>query len=309
MLLASGLNAKRVREMNDQEREYVTGMLSRTRLFFDQASIDKVRNTTFAISGLGGVGAITAELLARWGVKRFRLLDMDRYESSNLNRQLFATANTLGRYKVEVTRDRIKEINPFAQCELVLGKRVTNENVHSFVRGAGIIIQSADYPSCKLFYLSAQKHRVPVVNGYSTITGGRVQTFDYRKPTRFNFAESWWNSLKFGGMRPLVDQTEEELAAFDAEHVHPTAPTLNFVTNMIGCLMVAEAIKLLTGRGHVIHYPRYLMFNAFDYQLKIKNSNSPLNRENLKRIVGALKSRVNSHLRINFSEEDNEAQP
>ena len=63
-----------------------------------------------AIVGLGGVGAITAELLARWGVKRFRLLDMDRYESSNLNRQLFATSKTLGRYKAEVAAERIMEI-------------------------------------------------------------------------------------------------------------------------------------------------------------------------------------------------------
>lgn len=44
-------------------------MLDRTLLFFDKVSVEKVRNTTFVIAGLGGVGAITAELLARWGVK------------------------------------------------------------------------------------------------------------------------------------------------------------------------------------------------------------------------------------------------
>ena len=51
------------------EEQYISGMLDRTLLFFDKASVEKVRNTTFVIAGLGGVGAITAELLARWGVK------------------------------------------------------------------------------------------------------------------------------------------------------------------------------------------------------------------------------------------------
>jgi len=69
------------------EQEYITAMLNRTGLYFSQEDLDIVRNTTFAIAGLGGVGAITVELLARWGVKKFRLLDMDCYDASNLNRQ------------------------------------------------------------------------------------------------------------------------------------------------------------------------------------------------------------------------------
>ena len=52
-----------------EESKYIDEMLQRTSLAFDMASIEKVRNTVFAIAGLGGVGAITAELLARWGVK------------------------------------------------------------------------------------------------------------------------------------------------------------------------------------------------------------------------------------------------
>ncbi|HAO23332.1 MAG TPA: hypothetical protein DCQ37_24535, partial [Desulfobacteraceae bacterium] len=68
--------------MND-EQDYISGMLNRTLLYIDPESVEKVKNTVFAIAGMGGVGAITVELLARWGVKKFRLFDMDVYDASN----------------------------------------------------------------------------------------------------------------------------------------------------------------------------------------------------------------------------------
>jgi tRNA A37 threonylcarbamoyladenosine dehydratase len=69
------------------EREYISSTLNGTLLFYDETSVEKIRNTTFVTLGLGGVGAITAELLARWGARRPRLLKIDKYihfESSNL---------------------------------------------------------------------------------------------------------------------------------------------------------------------------------------------------------------------------------
>jgi len=126
--------------------EYTKRMLERTALCFDQTDLDKIGESTVAIAGFGGVGAITAELLARWGVKRFRLLDKDKYEPSNLNRQLFATSKTLDERKVIAAENRIKEINPFAQIECSFDARVDTHNVHEFVKGADIVIQNTDHP-------------------------------------------------------------------------------------------------------------------------------------------------------------------
>ena len=91
--------------------------------------MEKVRDTVFAIAGFGGVGAITVELLARWGIRKFRLLDKDRYEPSNLNRQIFASSKTFGQYKADVAAERIKEINPYAEIEMVIRDRVDNKNI------------------------------------------------------------------------------------------------------------------------------------------------------------------------------------
>lgn len=276
--------------MND-EQSYVSGMLTRTLLYMEPESVENVRNTVFAIAGMGGVGAITVELLARWGVKKFRLFDMDVYEASNLNRQLFATSETIGKYKVEAAAERIKKINPYAEVEMFVREMANNTNVEPFVKGAGMVIQNADRPSAKLFYLNAQKHKVPLVNGYATVTGGRVQTFDYRASNCESVLDQYWNRFKLGESKPLTMMSPQEVLQFDKAYVHPTAPSLNFVTNMVGCLIVAEAIKLLTGQGKCVCYPKYLAFDTFDYQMKIRNSISPFNPDNIRRLINLIKRR------------------
>lgn len=274
--------------MND-EQDYVSGMLTRTLLYMEQESVEKLRNTVFAIAGMGGVGAITVELLARWGVKKFRLFDMDVYEASNLNRQLFATSETIGTYKVDAAADRIKKINPYAEVEMFVREMANNYNVEPFVKGAGMVIQNADRPSAKLFYLNAQKHKVPLVNGHATITGGIVQSFDYRSSPCTSVLDDWWAKFKFGDQKSLQKMTPEEVLKFDKSYVHATAPSLNFVTNTVGCLIVAEAVKLLTGQGKPASYPNYLVFDTFNYQMKIRNSNSPFNPDNINRLINMVK--------------------
>jgi len=264
---------------------YISGMLDRTLRYFSKEDVEMVRNTVFAISGLGGVGAITAELLARWGVKRFRLLDMDVYDESNLNRQLFSTSRTIGRNKVNVTEERIREINPFATVEMKIADRVDNQNVHQFVENADFLVQNADHPSCKLFYLAARKHKVPLVNGYATITGGRVQSFDYRISSCTSFLEKIWNKYKFKDTKPLESMSRNELVEFDNQNVHSTAPSLNFVTNMVGCMIVSEAIKLITGKGNSVQYPNYYYFDLFKNKSGIRNEVSPLNPDNIAKLA------------------------
>lgn len=258
-------------------------MLTRTCLYFSAEATDRVRNATMAIAGMGGVGAITVELLARWGVKKFRLLDLDKYEPTNLNRQLFATSSTLGQYKVDVAADRIKEINPHAEIEMLVKDMVHNQNAPQFVEGADIVIQNADRPSAKLLYNAARKFKIPLVNGYASLSGGRVQTFDFHNSECTSKLENWWNKQKKIDGKRLEDMTPEEVLQFDKSYVHSTAPSVNFVTNMVGCLIVAEAVKLLTGEGKNVLYPKYLEFDTFDFSMKVRNSLSPLDPGNIKR--------------------------
>lgn len=85
---------------------------SRTELLIGEEGIQRLRRASVAVFGIGGVGGYVVEALARSGVGRLDLIDPDRICESNLNRQILATVSSLGRYKVDVARERIRDICP-----------------------------------------------------------------------------------------------------------------------------------------------------------------------------------------------------
>lgn len=87
---------------------------SRTQLLFGGDGMERLRRARVAVFGIGGVGGYTVEALARSGVGTLELIDDDKVCLTNLNRQIFATRKTVGRYKVDVAEQRILEINPDA---------------------------------------------------------------------------------------------------------------------------------------------------------------------------------------------------
>ena len=96
---------------------YMSEEFSRTRLLFGEEKMKKIAASRVAVFGIGGVGGYVVEGLVRSGVSRLVLVDSDRVSLSNLNRQIIATHSSLGKYKVDVMRDRILDINPRAEVE------------------------------------------------------------------------------------------------------------------------------------------------------------------------------------------------
>ena len=85
---------------------------SRTRLLFGPEGMEKLKNSHVAVFGIGGVGGYAVEALVRSGIGALDLVDDDKVCLTNVNRQLYATRSTVGRYKVEVAEERIRDINP-----------------------------------------------------------------------------------------------------------------------------------------------------------------------------------------------------
>ncbi|MBP3558286.1 MAG: tRNA threonylcarbamoyladenosine dehydratase [Thermoguttaceae bacterium] len=90
---------------------------ARTELMLGRDALKRLRCSCVLVAGLGAVGSYAVEALARSGVGRFRLVDFDVVQPSNINRQLFATWETVGRLKADVAKERIAAINPTAQVE------------------------------------------------------------------------------------------------------------------------------------------------------------------------------------------------
>ena len=85
---------------------------SRTQLIFGKEAMDKLKGARVAVFGIGGVGGYTVEALARSGVGAIDIIDDDKVCLTNINRQIIATTKTVGKYKVDVAKERIEDINP-----------------------------------------------------------------------------------------------------------------------------------------------------------------------------------------------------
>ena len=85
---------------------------SRTELLLGKDAMERLKNARVAVFGIGGVGGYTVEALARSGVGALDLIDDDRVCITNINRQIIATKSTVGKYKVDVAKERILDINP-----------------------------------------------------------------------------------------------------------------------------------------------------------------------------------------------------
>ena len=91
----------------------------RTELLIGKDNLNKLREASVTVIGLGAVGSFAAEALARSGIGYFTLIDCDKIQITNINRQLYALHSTLGKLKTEAARDRISDINPDCKVKTV----------------------------------------------------------------------------------------------------------------------------------------------------------------------------------------------
>jgi tRNA threonylcarbamoyladenosine dehydratase len=103
------------------------------------------------IAGCGGVGGLHAHTCARLGIGRFRIADTDTFSIANINRQIGATVQSIGKNRAEVTADMIRSINPECTVE-VLDRNICADNVGAFVRDADLVFDGVDF-----FALSARR--------------------------------------------------------------------------------------------------------------------------------------------------------
>src|SRR5690625_1483667 len=138
--------------MEKAERERRFGGLNR---LFGAHSVDALQQAHVLIAGIGGVGSWCVETLVRSGVGTVTLVDMDHVSTSNINRQLPALNSTLGRSKIEVMAERIKDINTACQVHLI-DDFVDRDNIDVFFqKDSNILIDCTDTLSAKVAMVSA----------------------------------------------------------------------------------------------------------------------------------------------------------
>ena len=244
---------------------------SRTELLLGKDNMDRLAEAKVAIFGIGGVGGYVAEALARSGVGSFVLVDDDKVCLTNLNRQIIATRKTVGKYKAEVMRDRILEINPDAEVE-VRKCFYLPENADEFdFNEYSYVVDAVDTVTAKLeIIMRAKECGVPVISSMGAgnkLDPTKFQVADIYKTSMCPLAKVMRRELKKRGVKKLkvVYSTEKPTRPLDDMSVScrtncicpPGAAhkcterrdipgSVAFVPSVVGLIIAGEVVKDLT---------------------------------------------------------------
>ncbi len=187
------------------------------------AEMEKIAQTRVLLVGLGGLGGFVASSLARLGVRSLVLVDYDRFSSSNLNRQLYSSVDTLGKSKVDVLVGELKKINPDIEITAFLDS-VYNLDASVYEK-VGLIIDAVDEIKTKLFLENvSEKHRKPLLHG---AVGG------------------WYGQVGISLPGSLL--LHDFYGSF-SEGLEKTMGAPTFIPPIIANLMIAELIKFVNHR-------------------------------------------------------------
>lgn len=169
--------------MNAYSEKEMDNWLERTELLLGDEKLGLLKRAHVLVVGLGGVGAYAAEMVARAGVGRMTLADADTVSTTNINRQLVALHSTVGRPKAEVLAERLRDINPAIELEVV-NRYIRDEETYRLLDAAAYdyVVDAIDTLSPKLALIAAALERhLPLVSSMGA--GAKMD------PTRLEIAD------------------------------------------------------------------------------------------------------------------------
>lgn len=226
---------------------------SRTRLLLGGEGVEKLARARVAVFGLGGVGGYAVEALARGGVGALELIDHDQVSLSNLNRQILALRSTVGRFKADVARERVLEINPFAKVrawKLFYGPDTAGEFDFSQY---DYIVDAIDTVTGKLALIQQAKEAgTPIISAMGAgnkLDPTAFQVADISQTSMCPLARIMRKELKKRGILHLkvVYSKEPPMTPLDAPEPEPgrkaVPGSVSFVPSVMGLILAGEVIK------------------------------------------------------------------
>ena len=227
-------------------------LFSRSELIFGKEAMDKLNKCHVAIFGVGGVGGYVVEALARTGVGHFTLIDNDTVALSNFNRQIIATKETLGKYKVDVMKERILSINDKAVVEVkkmfVLPENIDEIDFSQF----DYIVDAIDTVKAKLAIIAkANELNIPMISsmgagnklnpmGFIVTDINKTDTCPLAKKIRYELRQMGIKKLKVVYSKEQPVELKEQLFNENKKLI----PGSNaFVPSACGLLIASEVIN------------------------------------------------------------------
>lgn len=222
----------------------------RTALLMGDEAVERLNASRVAVFGVGGVGGFAVEALARAGVGTLSLFDNDTVALSNLNRQIIATHDTIGRQKVEVMKERVLSINPAAEVEThAVFFLPENKDEFDFSQ-YDYVIDAIDTVSGKLAIIEKAKEAgVPVISAMGAgnkLDPTRFVVTDISKTKVCPLAKVMRRELKkrnITGVKVVYSEEEPVNTGKFGENGKPLPGSCSFVPSVAGLILAGEVIK------------------------------------------------------------------
>ena len=222
----------------------------REELLIGKDNLKKLKKAKVIIYGIGGVGSFCTEALARAGIGNFILVDYDIIDITNINRQIHALNSTVGKYKVQVMKDRILDINKEANIDIIFDIENKQNEEDLIDKSCSYVIDAVDTISAKINIIKKAKSlNVPIISSMGT--GNKLD------PTKFKVADIYKTSvcpLSKIMRKELKKQNIKNLKVVYSEEtskkIEDGLPeknnligSISFVPSVAGLIMASEVIK------------------------------------------------------------------
>lgn len=221
----------------------------RTELLLGKENLNKLKNAKVAIFGIGGVGSYVVEALVRAGIYNFVLVDKDTVSISNINRQLIADYNTIGKPKVQIAKNRILSINPKANVEIherffISGDSDILDNSITY------IVDAIDTITSKIeLIMQAKLLNIPIISSMGTgnkLDATKFEVTDIFKTSVCPLAKVIRKELKLRGvkhLKVLYSKEEPKKTNLFDNNRKPIPGSISFVPSVAGLIIAGEVIK------------------------------------------------------------------
>lgn len=221
---------------------------TRTELLIGKDGLEKLKNAKVAVYGVGGVGSYVVEGLARAGVGHIALMDKDYVDITNINRQIHATHNTIGKAKVEVEKQRILEINPKAIVEIYQIDTLEKPEEEIIDSSFTYVVDAVDTVTTKLKLIEkANLENVPIISAMGTankLDPTKFEVADIYKTSVCPLCKVMRKELKKRNIAKLkVVYSKEEQVKVEEIEGERILGSISFVPSVAGLIMAGEVIK------------------------------------------------------------------
>ena len=223
---------------------------SRTELLIGEDEVEKLHNSKVIVYGIGGVGSFTVEALARAGIGHLILVDYDIVDITNINRQIEATHSSVGKYKVDVMKERILDINPNAIVEVYKDKNEIDKETLIIDSSVSYVVDAIDTMKNKIKLIEkANSEKVKIISGAGAankINPTMFEVSDIYKTSVCPVCKILRKELKQRGIKKHKVVYSKEIPIkpkINENEKNRTLASISFVPSVAGLLIASEVVK------------------------------------------------------------------